>query len=153
LFFIAECSYIWYQEILILWETMRQRRVKNFIMLYVLMHIWIVLIRRHRCRIVQVRQPSWYDPVARSQSLSKIFTSNRECIDQLLGHDQKDRAIHKEFQRSTDTISRSFHKVLTSILKLWRILLKKPQPIPSNYSDDRWKWFEVCNRLENYNIF
>ncbi|RLM85934.1 uncharacterized protein C2845_PM04G07830 [Panicum miliaceum] len=27
-------------------------------------------------------------------------------------------------------------------LTLWRILLKKPQPIPANYSDDRWKWFK-----------
>ena len=88
--------------------------------------------------MVQVRQPSWYDPVLRSQSLSNIFTSDRECIDQLrmdrgcfrvmcsivrefgglrdtrnmkveemvaiflniLGHDQKDRVIHKEFQQA-----------------------------------------------------
>ena len=49
----------------------------------------------------------------------------------ILGHDQKDRVIHKKFQRSIETVSRSFHKVLTSVLKLWGFLLKKPQPIPA----------------------
>ncbi|WVZ65428.1 hypothetical protein U9M48_014793 [Paspalum notatum var. saurae] len=146
------------------------------------MHIWIILLRRRQRRIIQVRQPSWYDPIVRSQNLGTIFTSDRECIDQLrmdrgcfrvlcslvrefgglrdtrnmkveemvamflhiLGHDKKDRAIHKEFQRSIETISRNFHKVLKSVLKLWSVLLKKPQPIPANHVDERWKWFKNC---------
>jgi len=63
----------------------------------------------------------------------------------ILGHDQKDRVIHKKFQWSIETVSRSFHKVLTSVLKLWGVLLKKPQLVPANHTDERWKWFKVRN--------
>nr|TKV94159.1 hypothetical protein SEVIR_9G274300v2 [Setaria viridis] len=108
-------------EILILWETMRQRRVKIFIMLFVLMHIRIVLIRRRQCRIVQVRQPSWYDPIARSQSLSNIFTSDRECIDQL----QMDRccfrvlcSLVREFGGLRDTRNMKVEEMVAMFLNI-----------------------------------
>jgi hypothetical protein len=156
--------------------------VKILIILYLLLHMFIMLIRRSRCRIRRVRQPSWYDPIIRAQTLNnKIRVSDTECIYQLrmdrrcfkvlcslvreiggvkdsrnmsvdemvamflhiLAHDEKNRAIHHDFQRSPESVSRNFHKILNAVLKLWRVLLKKPQPIPANCTDGRWAWFKV----------
>lgn len=150
--------------------------MKILITLNLLAHILMILIRRRQCRIVRVREPSWYDPISQSQTLNNtIGVSDTECINQvrmgrrcfrvlcylvrdigglrdtrnmkveemvamflhILGHDEKNRAIHLGFQRSPETISRNFHKVLSSVLKLWRVLLKKAQPIPANCTDER----------------
>ena len=56
----------------------------------------------------------------------------------------KNRQIKFGFQRSQETVSRNFHGVLRAILKLWRVLLKTPQPIPEDSIDNRWKWFKNC---------
>jgi hypothetical protein len=61
----------------------------------------------------------------------------------ILANDEKNRAIHHDFQRSPESVSRNFHKILDAVLKLWRVLLKKPQPIPANCTDGRWAWFKV----------
>nr|XP_051228523.1 protein ALP1-like [Lolium perenne] len=170
-------------ETIILWHTMRQRRVKILIILYLLLQVFLMLIRRRRYRMRRVRQPSWYDPITRAQALNnKIRVSDTECIYQLrmdrhcfqvlcslvreiggvkdsrnmsvdemvamllhiLAHDEKNRAIHHDFQRSPESVSRNFHKILDAVLKLWRVLLKKPRPIPANCTDGRWTWFKNC---------
>lgn len=170
------------REIIILWHTMRQRRVKILIILSLLLQIFMMLLRRNRYRMCQIRQPSWYDPITRAQTLNnKIRVSDTECIFQLrmdrrcfivlcslvrkigglkdtrhmsveetvamflhiLAHDEKNRAIHHDFQRSPEVVSRKFHEVLGAVLKLWRVLLKKPRPIPANCTDGRWKCFKV----------
>ncbi|KAJ0038942.1 hypothetical protein Pint_22639 [Pistacia integerrima] len=46
--------------------------------------------------------------------------------------------------RSTETVSRNFHLVLNVVLRLHTLLFKKPEPIPANSTDDRWKWFKNC---------
>ncbi|CAO2835192.1 unnamed protein product [Amaranthus hypochondriacus] len=61
----------------------------------------------------------------------------------IIAFDEKNREIKFSFQRSQETISRHFNNVLRAILKLWKILLTTPQPIPTNSTDERWKWFKV----------
>ncbi|KAG6502968.1 hypothetical protein ZIOFF_035257 [Zingiber officinale] len=61
----------------------------------------------------------------------------------IIAHNVKNRVLKRQTARSGETISRHFHLVLNSILRLHNILLKKPEPIPENYTDDRWKWFKV----------
>ncbi|XVF59148.1 hypothetical protein PTKIN_Ptkin07bG0252500 [Pterospermum kingtungense] len=47
-------------------------------------------------------------------------------------------------QRSGETISRHFHNVLNAVMHLQDHLFKKPEPIPTNSTDNRWKWFKNC---------
>ena len=61
----------------------------------------------------------------------------------ILAYDQKSRSMMTDYQRSQETISRHFNNVLGAVLKLWRVLLKSPQPITDNCKDERWKWFKV----------
>ncbi|KAG6497533.1 hypothetical protein ZIOFF_045434 [Zingiber officinale] len=60
----------------------------------------------------------------------------------IITHNVKNRVLKRQTARSGETISRQFHLVLNSILRLHNILLKKPEPIPENCTDERWKWFK-----------
>ncbi|XP_015689038.1 protein ALP1-like isoform X1 [Oryza brachyantha] len=170
-------------EVLILHNTTRKRRLKIIINVYLLIQILVILLKRCQRSIVRVREPSWYDPITRSQNLNNVIgVSDKECIFYLrmdrrcfrmvcslvreigglrdtrnmkleemvamflhiLGHDEKNRAIHIDFQRSSETVSRNFHKVLGAVLKLWTVLLKKPKPISTQCKEERWKWFKNC---------
>ncbi|KAG6473458.1 hypothetical protein ZIOFF_067374 [Zingiber officinale] len=62
----------------------------------------------------------------------------------IIAHNVKNRVLKRQTARSSETISRQFHLVLNSILRLHNILLKKPESIPENCTDDRWKWFKGC---------
>ncbi|XP_061369959.1 uncharacterized protein LOC133312729 [Gastrolobium bilobum] len=62
----------------------------------------------------------------------------------ILAHDVKNRVIKRQFMRSGETISRQFNKVLQSVLRCHTVLLKRPDPILQNPTDDRWKWFKNC---------
>ncbi|KAL4011833.1 hypothetical protein IC575_028896 [Cucumis melo] len=61
----------------------------------------------------------------------------------ILAHDVKNRVIQREFMRSSETISRHFNMVLLAVIRLHEELLKKPQPVPNDCTDQRWRWFEV----------
>ncbi|XP_057797082.1 uncharacterized protein LOC131013093 [Salvia miltiorrhiza] len=62
----------------------------------------------------------------------------------ILAHHQKNRIIGFNFSRSSQTISHYLHVVLKGILKLHGIFLAKPQPVPEDSNDPRWKWFKGC---------
>ncbi|XP_050942585.1 uncharacterized protein LOC127150001 [Cucumis melo] len=62
----------------------------------------------------------------------------------ILAHDVKNRVIQREFMRSGETISRHFNMVLLAVIRLHEELLKKPQPVPDECTDQRWRWFENC---------
>ena len=62
----------------------------------------------------------------------------------ILAHHTKNRTIVSRFCRSGETISRYFNSVLKAVLRLHDILLKKPDPVRENCTDDRWKIFKVC---------
>ena len=61
----------------------------------------------------------------------------------ILAHHAKNRTIISGFCRSGETISRYFNLVLNAVLRLHHILLKKPDPILENCTNDRWKMFKV----------
>ncbi|KAL0539423.1 hypothetical protein IC582_023635 [Cucumis melo] len=62
----------------------------------------------------------------------------------ILAHDVKNRVIQREFMRSGETISRHFNMVLLAVIRLHEELLKKPQPVPNECTDQRWRCFENC---------
>lgn len=61
----------------------------------------------------------------------------------ILAHHAKNRIIKRQFVRSGETISRHFSKVLLAVLRCHEQLLKQPQPILENSTDERWKYFKV----------
>ncbi|XP_031101555.1 protein ALP1-like [Ipomoea triloba] len=62
----------------------------------------------------------------------------------IIAHNIKNRVLKRQIARSGETVSRQFHAVLNSVLRLHDIMFRKPEPIPDNSTDDRWKWFKGC---------
>lgn len=63
----------------------------------------------------------------------------------ILAHHTKNRSIQVRFSRSGQTISRYCHRVLAAVLRLHSDLLAKPEPVPQDCTDERWKWFKVIH--------
>ena len=61
----------------------------------------------------------------------------------VLSHHFKNRTVGKIFYRSLEPVSRNFIACLLAVLKLHQLLLKKPEPIPEDCTDDKWKYFKV----------
>ncbi|KAL2921164.1 TGF-beta-activated kinase 1 and MAP3K7-binding protein 2 [Bienertia sinuspersici] len=61
----------------------------------------------------------------------------------ILAHDLKNRTIQAIFARSGETVSRQFHMVLRSILKIGKYYIKQVNETTSFAEDNKWKWFEV----------
>ena len=61
----------------------------------------------------------------------------------IISHHLKNQVIRQNCQRSGETISRHFHKVLNAVIHLQDQLFRKVEPIPSNSTDNWWKWFKV----------
>ncbi|KAL6286747.1 hypothetical protein ACE6H2_011137 [Prunus campanulata] len=61
-----------------------------------------------------------------------------------LAHHVKNRTMSSRFKRSGETISRYFNSILDGVLRLQGRLLKVPEPIPDNCTDNRWRWFKKC---------
>lgn len=57
----------------------------------------------------------------------------------IVEHHVKKRVMRFKFFRSRNTISKYFHNVLHSIIRLHGELLKKPQLVSENDIDERWK--------------
>ncbi|XVE86648.1 hypothetical protein DITRI_Ditri18aG0051600 [Diplodiscus trichospermus] len=62
----------------------------------------------------------------------------------IVSHHVKNRIIKREFVRSGVIVRRHFGLVLNSILRLQAVLLKKPEAVPENSTDFRWKWYKNC---------
>ncbi|WOL20446.1 hypothetical protein Cni_G29251 [Canna indica] len=62
----------------------------------------------------------------------------------ICAHHVKNRVIKRQFVRSGETINGQFNAVLNSIILCYEMLLKKPEPVPQNSTDYRWKWFKNC---------
>ncbi|KAL8555478.1 hypothetical protein ACS0TY_003327 [Phlomoides rotata] len=57
----------------------------------------------------------------------------------ILAHHTKNRCVKFAFKRSGQTVSKHFHAVLNSVLRLHAMFLVKPQPIVESESDPRWQ--------------
>ncbi|KAL7232290.1 hypothetical protein ACSBR2_010336 [Camellia fascicularis] len=62
----------------------------------------------------------------------------------VLAHHTKNHKIKFNFMRSGQTVSKHFNNVLKAMLRLYGLLLKKPEPITANCTDDRWSCFQNC---------
>ncbi|CAL1354281.1 unnamed protein product [Linum trigynum] len=62
----------------------------------------------------------------------------------IIAHNEKNRQLRVIFRRSGETIGRVFKKVLFAVLKLHKLLLRKPEPIPPNSKGLKWKYFKNC---------
>jgi hypothetical protein len=67
----------------------------------------------------------------------------------MLAHHSKNRTIGRFFFRSGETVSRQFNLCLLGVLKLQHLLLKTPEPILENSTDNTWKNF--TSRLDHWN--
>lgn len=63
----------------------------------------------------------------------------------ILAHNKKNRTIQVFFRRSGETISRHFNSVMHAVLKCYNLLLKKPEPVTINCSEENWRCFKVNN--------
>lgn len=61
----------------------------------------------------------------------------------ILAHHVKIRVIRFIFCRSAETICRHFKLVCNAVIRLQAELLKKPEPISHNNTNEKWKWFKV----------
>ncbi|KAL8479314.1 hypothetical protein ACS0TY_026252 [Phlomoides rotata] len=61
----------------------------------------------------------------------------------VLSHYTKNRVVKHSFRRSGYTISKHFNSVLNTILKLHRVLLVTPEPVPEDSNDSRWNYFKT----------
>ena len=61
----------------------------------------------------------------------------------IVAHEVKNRVMKCQFARSGETVSRHFNIVLNAILRLYEVLLRRPEPVIENCTDDRWRWFQV----------
>ncbi|MFQ6661729.1 hypothetical protein Gotur_029779 [Gossypium turneri] len=57
----------------------------------------------------------------------------------IISHHLKNRVIKHHFNRSRETVSRSFHNILNAFIRLQDVLFKKAEPITANSTDPRWK--------------
>ncbi|KAL8497843.1 hypothetical protein ACS0TY_021259 [Phlomoides rotata] len=62
----------------------------------------------------------------------------------VLSHHTKNRSIKFQFKRSGHTVSKYFHHVLQSVLKLHQLFLVQPDPVPEDSPDPRWQDFKGC---------
>jgi hypothetical protein len=70
----------------------------------------------------------------------------------ILAHHTKNRSIQVRLSRSGQTISRYVHRVLAAVMRLRNDLLAKPEPVPQDCNDERWKWFKVNHFSINENV-
>ncbi|KAJ8765440.1 hypothetical protein K2173_013198 [Erythroxylum novogranatense] len=85
------------------------------------------------------------------ESIGGLKSTKNMLIDEQVGiflhiiaHHVKNRVIGRNFRRSGETVSRCFHNVLNAVMHLQELLFKKVEPIPTNSSDHRWRWFKNC---------
>lgn len=62
----------------------------------------------------------------------------------MIAHNVKNRVLTERFHRSGETISRLITRVCHAVIRLHPYLLKKPEPITEDSTDQRWKWFTNC---------
>ncbi|KAL8527803.1 hypothetical protein ACS0TY_005580 [Phlomoides rotata] len=62
----------------------------------------------------------------------------------ILAHHTKNRCVMFQFKRFGQTVSKHFHDVIQSILKLHALFLVKPQPVHVNSANPQWGKFQGC---------
>ncbi|KAL8549417.1 hypothetical protein ACS0TY_008305 [Phlomoides rotata] len=84
------------------------------------------------------------------QTVCGLKSSRRVCVSEkvamflsILAYHTKNRCVKFTFKRSGQTVSKHFHVVLNSVLRLHSMFLVKPQPISADDTDPCWQPFQV----------
>jgi hypothetical protein len=95
-------------------------------------------------------RPAFHKLCEMLKGIGGLVPTQHMCVEELvamflhiLAHHVKNRMIRRQFVRSGETISRHFMNVLLALVKCHKELLKQPQPILENNTDERWKYFKV----------
>ncbi|KAJ8774298.1 hypothetical protein K2173_009729 [Erythroxylum novogranatense] len=101
--------------------------------------------------MVRMNRQAFFKLCEMLESMGGLKTTKNMLIDEQVGiflhiiaHHVKNRVIGRNFRRSGETVSRCFHNVLNAVMHLQELLFKKPEPIPTNSLDHRWRWFKNC---------
>ncbi|XP_057773452.1 uncharacterized protein LOC130992735 [Salvia miltiorrhiza] len=62
----------------------------------------------------------------------------------VLAHHKKNKVVRFDFWRSGQTISHYVHAVLGAVIRVHDLFLAKPEAVPADCSDPRWRWFKGC---------
>nr|XP_048332858.1 uncharacterized protein LOC125423240 [Ziziphus jujuba var. spinosa] len=79
----------------------------------------------------------------RSSFVTSLLDNDVNSSVHIIAHHTKNRTIITRFNRSGETVSRYFNSVLNGVLRLHGSLLRHPEPVSDNCSDDRWKMFKI----------
>ncbi|KAK5776625.1 hypothetical protein PVK06_044585 [Gossypium arboreum] len=100
---------------------------------------------------VRMNRTTFFKLCEMLQTLGELKSSRNMLVDEqvamflhIISHHLKNRVIKHHFNRSGETVSRSFHNVLNAVILLQDVLFKKAEPITANSTDPRWKWFKNC---------
>ena len=100
---------------------------------------------------VRMNRTTFFKLCEMLQTLGGLKSSRNMLVDEqvtmflhIISHHLKNRVIKHHFNRSGETVSRSFHNVLNAVIRLQDVLFKKPEPITADSFDTRWKWFKNC---------
>ncbi|KAG8500788.1 hypothetical protein CXB51_002796 [Gossypium anomalum] len=100
---------------------------------------------------VRMNRTTFFKLCEMLQTLGELKSSRNMLVDEqvatflhIISHHLKNRVIKHHFNRSGETVSRSFHNVLNAVIRLQDVLFKKAKPITANSTDPRWKWFKNC---------
>ncbi|MFQ6650490.1 hypothetical protein Gotur_022410 [Gossypium turneri] len=100
---------------------------------------------------VRMNRTAFFKLCEMLQMLGGLKSSRNMLVDEqvamflhIISHHLKNRVIKHHFNRSEETVSRSFHSVLNAVIHLQDVLFKKAKPITANSSNPRWKWFKNC---------
>ncbi|KAL8540098.1 hypothetical protein ACS0TY_001619 [Phlomoides rotata] len=84
------------------------------------------------------------------QSVCGLKSSSRVSVAEkvamflsILAHHTKNRCVKFAFKRSGKTVSKHFHAVLNSVLRLHAMFLVRPQAIGEDSDDPRWGKFQA----------
>ncbi|KAL8474404.1 hypothetical protein ACS0TY_031032 [Phlomoides rotata] len=62
----------------------------------------------------------------------------------ILAHHKKNHVVKFNHQRSGQTVSQYVYAVFLAFLKMHTVLFVKPDPVPTDSTNPRWKWFKGC---------
>ncbi|KAG8492926.1 hypothetical protein CXB51_010204 [Gossypium anomalum] len=100
---------------------------------------------------VRMNRTTFFKLCEMLQTLGKLKSSRNMLVNEqvamflhIISHQLKNRVIKHHFNSSGETVNRSFHNVLNVVIRLQDVLFKKAEPITTNSTDPRWKWFKNC---------
>ncbi|GFS31885.1 hypothetical protein Acr_00g0019730 [Actinidia rufa] len=116
-------------------------RVMNTTLMLYMFIMDFMMVRRKPCIRVN---PNVYQNQVDALNREVTLVEKVAIFLWIIGHHNKNRPTKFQFVRSGETVSRHFNTVLLAVLRLYSQLWYRPQPVPTNDPDHRWRWFKNC---------